>query len=981
MGGAAGNFFHQMVDGVISWFGGQKRGPTTLPANHDLDGLTASAIKLVLEECCGNLSTDDPKRGVLERLARTPVGAIIEVMQAQDTRLVGDTKIIGTLGTPAGGQTTTVATPEYWQAFITALMKRTGASEQPSAMNMPVRDFTDVFRLAAKAIKQTTKDLFVEHLSARATDPGAAAATVFAAGLLHAHVAAFANDVLRETFGPQGRFFVAALFNVLNSIAAQVQKPPTGLTLTGEQGDQIKAWVREATGEALAAGKAMPAPKTDDERAAAMQVEEQAKTLGNTLTRMGEDIAFISAGMARWCDTLAPDLVLPPRVAAKAQDRFVFRSRRLEVVGRDNELKDLSAWLDLPASFGWDLWVGAAGSGKSRLALELCDRRDGWDSGFFKFDGLHTPNWRDWDPKADTLVIFDYVAEVAEKIGLLIDLFARRAAGKQVRPLPFGVKVRFLLLERAAVRDGDAATPALIAPTPIAPAPNAPDRAQTAAAEQKLEAPWLGVLRSAAKQNGADVEAVHARRNLVHPGRYLGGVRRKAATAIIKAEHASALDDSGSALPQMTLEQFRERRLAAYRIDAHLRPLFVAMTAEAVREKGGAFDTLDGGTGIDALVQHINDKEWKHASQRLLALKDGPGSTIDAWAKFVCLATMCGGLKDPPKGTDGKHPPGGRAVLTEALNMAALLQTPDAEAYGTGKRYALLVSGAHQDEAPKLEPDVLGEGFVLDWLKKHARLARPLINAAWTLGMTDFVRRAAENFPARAEASGLLEPVAVADPAALAAAHTALGVREYERGDLAALRARGKRLLTATQPDGQTPLHPPRVRTLGAFMWMQGTATPEELDELAAAVDRLPALKDMDAATREPLASGLNNAIAHAGADSARADALLARLQALADAHPLDAAVSKQAWKGCGAAFLNSRDPRPPRPRHLHAMAALLPRLKGDDQVRQMTRAVIDAVIDMIKQAPADDPLTKELDAARDALRRAYQETFGPDHP
>jgi hypothetical protein len=1143
MGGAAGNFFHQMVDGVISWFGGQKRGTTTLPTNHDLDGLTASAIKLVLETARDRLSTADPKRDSLARLAKTPVATIVEVMQAQDARLVGETEIVGTLGAPAGGQTSTVATPEYWQAFVAALMKHTGAAEQPSAMNTPVRDFTDVFQLAARAVKDATKQLWDKDLTARATDAGAADATVFAAGLLHAHVAAFANDVLRAAFGPQGRFFVAALFNILNSIAAQVQKPPAGVTLTPEHEKQIKAWVRDAAREALAAGRDLPAPRADDEREAAAQVEAQAKTFGETLKQIGEDVVFIRAGMARWCDTLAPDLVLPPRVVAKAQDRFVFRSRRLAVVGRDDELKELSAWLDSSAPFGWDLWVGPAGSGKSRLALELCDRREDWDAGFFRFDGPVSPNWRDWDPKADTLIIFDYVAEDAEKIGHLIDLFTRRAAGHNVRGLPSGVKVRFLLLERAAVRDADAAPP-----EPTAAAATPPDPAPAVAAEQKLEASWLGVLRSAAKQNGADVESVYARGGLNHQGRYLGGVSVEAAAEIIRSEHASALDPSATPSQLLAPEQMLERLLAVVRIDPHLRPLFVAMTAEAVREKGGAFDALDGGTGIDALVQHINEKEWKHAAERLQASKDGPGAPLDAWAKFVCLATMCGGLKDPPKGPDGRPLPGLRAVLTEALGMAASLNIPNADAYGTGERYALLVSGAHQDDAPKLEPDVLGEGFVLHWLTTHARLARPLINAAWTLGMTDFVRRAAENFPARTEASGMLDPVAGADPAALAAAQTALGAREFARGDLAALRARGKRLLTMAESNGETPLHPARVRALGAFIWMHGTATPEELQQLSAALDRLPAAVDLDASTREPLAKGLTNAIGEAGADhvrvddllsrlqalanahpldaavreelakgltnaigragadharvddllsrlqalanahpldatipeslamglfnafhnapanSVRADDLLRSLQALADAHPLDAAVRKQlanglfnafylapansaraddlftclqaladahpldaavreqvakglfnafyiapansacaddlltrlqalahahaldaavgklAWKGCGAAFIKSSDPGPPQPRHLHAMAALLSRLAGDDQVRQMTRALIDMVIQMIAQAPLPEPLKSELDSAGGVLRQAYQETFGTDH-
>ncbi|MEZ5283807.1 MAG: hypothetical protein R2712_03130 [Vicinamibacterales bacterium] len=103
---------------------------------------------------------------------------------------------------------------------------------------------------------------------------------------------------------------------------------------------------------------------------------------------------------------------------------------------------------------------------------------------------------------------------------------------------------------------------------------------------------------------------------------------------------------------------------------------------------------------------------------------------------------------------------------------------------------------------------------------------------------------------------------------------------------------------------------------------------------------------------------GLVNTSVHAGADGARAEALLARPQALADAHAQDAAVAKLAWMGCLAAFALSLNSGPLRPQPLHAMAGFLRSLGGDDEVRQSTRVVIDAVIDLIKQAPAGDPLT-----------------------
>jgi len=655
-------------------------------------------------------------------------------------------------------------------------------------------------------------------------------------------------------------------------------------------------------------------------------------------------------------DKFAPKLAPPPdrRAAASTAsahqgtadqpdpDRFKARREYLAVVGREAELKELADWLAKPDPFLWDLWTGPAGSGKTRLALQLCREHPNWNGGFYQWTSDNTPDWTLWTPHSDTLVIFDYVAEKAKEIGDAIASLHARLAPASEHPLPPVIKVRVLLLERAAVRDAEAAPEA----EPAREGAN-PKGESLAPPQQKLEAPWLGVLRGAATRITADVQYTYARGDLTSPGRYLGGVNPEAAAEIIKAEAASA----GETRP---IWDVLTSLNAAQAIDPHLRPLFVAMTAEALRERSNIAD-------YTALVAHINEKEWTHACERLRAYKDGPGPDMANWARLVCLATMCGGLKNKQAGGTHDH-------LAGAFARSAALDLPSKGEYGNGSRYDLLVSGARMHFAPNLEPDVLGEAFAMWWLTSQEPSPRAIIDAAWSLGMTDFVRRAAENFPSNVESLGLLEPVGVADPASLAAAHSAIAAQEWNRGDVATVRNRGQRLVTARVATSDAFLHPPRVRALGVFMWMHGTATAAELEELDACMPSLIEAAKSDPAASADLAKGLNNAIAHAGADHARADGLLARMQALADAHPAEAAVREDLAKGIFNAFISS-------PANSTRADALLARLQGladahptDPAVREvLARGLFNAFDGSPANSTRADALLVRLQALADA--------------
>jgi tetratricopeptide (TPR) repeat protein len=118
-----------------------------------------------------------------------------------------------------------------------------------------------------------------------------------------------------------------------------------------------------------------------------------------------------------------------------------FSARATALVGRDAEREQLEHFVRSSQKVSWMLIVGAAGTGKSRLALELCHAlRPEWNAGFLS----RTDRFRQWAqlrPSRPTLIIIDYVASrAADTSALVLDL-ARSAA---YLPAP----VRILLLER-----------------------------------------------------------------------------------------------------------------------------------------------------------------------------------------------------------------------------------------------------------------------------------------------------------------------------------------------------------------------------------------------------------------------------------------------------------------------------------------------------------------------------------------------------
>lgn len=124
-------------------------------------------------------------------------------------------------------------------------------------------------------------------------------------------------------------------------------------------------------------------------------------------------------------------------------------SRSIPLVGRNDELDDLRAFINARGSLRIRVIIGGGGSGKTRLALELCEELSviGWHAGFVgrsELKRFHAQqNFSEWGWGKPTLIVVDYAAEHAHVLCDLLDELAERTQ-PDTHPL------RFLLLERTA---------------------------------------------------------------------------------------------------------------------------------------------------------------------------------------------------------------------------------------------------------------------------------------------------------------------------------------------------------------------------------------------------------------------------------------------------------------------------------------------------------------------------------------------------
>jgi hypothetical protein len=166
------------------------------------------------------------------------------------------------------------------------------------------------------------------------------------------------------------------------------------------------------------------------------------------------NIVVQASGDGITIDVARPHLTLGARhrfkrTAKKYLDLLNPINRAVPLVGRAAEMRDLETWLDSTSSISARCLVGGAGSGKTRLALELCALagQRGWFAGFVDHGELarfHAQqNLAAWSWPKPTLIVVDYAAAKARVLREWLAELVKQP-GDAAKPL------RLLLLERHA---------------------------------------------------------------------------------------------------------------------------------------------------------------------------------------------------------------------------------------------------------------------------------------------------------------------------------------------------------------------------------------------------------------------------------------------------------------------------------------------------------------------------------------------------
>ncbi len=251
-----------------------------------------------------------------------------------------------------------------------------------------------------------------------------------------------------------------------------------------------------------------------------------------------------------------PTLVLPATDPARAF--FPFSARATEMAGRERENALLDAFLNSSAPFSWWLLSGPAGSGKSRIALELCRRAQPmWIVGFLSRLNVFD-RWTEYRPAMPALIVVDYVAGRAAAVSEMVLRLGRSISNRSKA-------VRVLLVEREENR------------------------------------PWLTTfLREDSHSESVEIASLQYGEPL-----RLDGLDTDALHAMA-ADVASALEATWSAERQ---EAFDER-LAA--LDASGRPLFAMLAAVDVISDGK--DRVSGEAIITAILSRERAR-WRQIAK------------------------------------------------------------------------------------------------------------------------------------------------------------------------------------------------------------------------------------------------------------------------------------------------------------------------------------------------------------------------------
>ena len=354
---------------------------------------------------------------------------------------------------------------------------------------------------------------------------------------------------------------------------------------------------------------------------------------------------------------------------------FLYTLRDTELRG-DSALNmlahDFQPFLEDDRAMCWWLWTGLEGAGKSRLAMEACTKANGlgWKAGFVSQEKLKhfSDHWGSCTIEGDVLLVFDYAGENPSLVRhSLFELVARASGRGQRAQSGKRWRVRFLLLERHV--------------GPLSPTDSSSRLPQ-----------WCQEL-FAFGPSRPDTDFILAAQypSAGHPSFYLGALDPQNARALA-SQYLAHLDATGRFDPSsgqsLSLEERETIAVKAVKlVDNITRPLHIMIAARVLRDirdkDFGDFDAVMLAWLNERVPrrQDMLERIYKGESERLLNL--------------VCVATVLGQvqLKNNPALSHPLLPPPG--VLQDKRFLQILEQNRE------------------NDFLSKLEPDLIGEWFVL----------------------------------------------------------------------------------------------------------------------------------------------------------------------------------------------------------------------------------------------------------------------------
>ena len=425
----------------------------------------------------------------------------------------------------------------------------------------------------------------------------------------------------------------------------------------------------------------------------------------------------------------APQPVLS--IQSSASDLH-YSSGLVRVLGRAKEEENLRDFAEYhKPDFRWLQLAGVGGQGKSRLAYELVKgQTSDWHAGFLSAGELNafSKHWDDWEPAKPTLMVIDYVLGQEDEVGKALRSLANPAR-------TFAQPVRLLLIERQRWDRGGLEKPATAQAT---------DDASVTSFQLSSggHAEWF--LKLCGDGNGFNGD--------------IAACRSKVGNGVI--ELTTLTPDE---LADITADVMRQRgvdrtfgdhwrnevKATLARIDTSGRPLFAYFLAVALSDGASGVEPRDGEPKWtrDRLLSHVLDRERIRRWTAIFG-KDAPLPGSDTPEMHLALlATMIGGYDN--------------AAMRQRLSKdwhATLNQ-------GALERTNVFVDTPRGTGAPlpgvvwPLQPDILGEWFVLSSLTGGFIETEALCEAAWNCSpalFAAFLQRCAQDFPLRAETHELL---------------------------------------------------------------------------------------------------------------------------------------------------------------------------------------------------------------------------------